>query len=79
MRKKGKNNVNTAEQNCSALDGTMISPLVSKVNPSHLADFAAFRAALWWKVLNTLYKSLGKKDYPELRVFQYVIPMRPKK
>jgi hypothetical protein len=34
----------------------MISPLISKVNPSNFADFAALRAAvLWWKVLNPLY------------------------
>jgi hypothetical protein len=30
-------------QRCSALDKVMISPSVSKVNPFHLADFAALR------------------------------------
>jgi len=30
-------------QRCSALDKIMISPSVSKVNPFHLADFAALR------------------------------------
>jgi hypothetical protein len=36
----------------------MISLLVSKVNPSHLADFAAFvRLFCGWKVLNPIYKS----------------------
>jgi hypothetical protein len=60
MRKKCENNLRSAGKKCGPLDGIMISPLVLKVNPSHLADFAAFRAAgLWWKVLNPLFKSCG--------------------
>ena len=56
MRKKGENNVNFAGKTAAPLDEIMISPLVSKVNPSHLADLAALRAAvLWWKALNPLY------------------------
>jgi len=43
MRKKGKNNVNFAGQNRSALDKIMISPPVSKVKPSHPAAFAGLR------------------------------------
>ena len=43
MRKKGENNVEFAGKTAIRLDGIMISPLVSKVNPSHLADFAAHR------------------------------------
>ena len=33
----------SAGKSCDLLDEIMISPLVSKVNPSHLADFAALR------------------------------------
>ena len=33
----------SAGNSCDLLDGIIISPLVSKVNPSHLADFAALR------------------------------------
>jgi hypothetical protein len=33
----------SAGKSCDPLDAIMISPLVSKVNPSHLADFAALR------------------------------------
>jgi hypothetical protein len=39
MRKKGEKQHQVCENNCNTL-GIMISPLVSKVNPSHLADFA---------------------------------------
>jgi len=31
------------EQTCDPLDKIMLSPSVSKVNPSHLVDFAAHR------------------------------------
>jgi len=38
---RGENNVKPPRgQSCDPLDQTMFSPLVQKVNPSHLADFA---------------------------------------
>jgi hypothetical protein len=51
MRKKGENDLRSAGKKCGPLGGIMISPLASKVNPSHLADFAAFSraAVLWWE------------------------------
>jgi len=56
MRKKGENSVKCAGKSAIPPDKIMISPLISKVNPSNFADFAALRAAvLWWKVLNPLY------------------------
>jgi len=56
MRKKGENSVKCAGKSFIPPDKIMISPLISKVNPSNFADFAALRAAvLWWKVLNPLY------------------------
>jgi hypothetical protein len=58
MRKKGENSVKGAGKSAIPPDKIMISPLISKVNPSNFADFAALRAAvLWWKALNPLYKS----------------------
>jgi hypothetical protein len=44
MCKREAGTTSICGQRCSALDRIMISPLVSKVNPSHLADFAAHRA-----------------------------------
>src|ERR1700687_2897273 len=56
MRKKGENSVKCAGKSAIPPDKRMISLLISKVNPSNFADFAALRAAvLWWKVLNPLY------------------------
>ena len=43
MRMKGENNVEFAGKTAIHSTQIMISPLVSKVNPSHLADFAAHR------------------------------------
>jgi hypothetical protein len=55
---EGREQSQVCGQNAGPLDETMISLLVSKVKPSHLADFAALCAAvLWWKVLNPIYKS----------------------
>jgi len=44
MRKKGENNIKPPRGK-AAIRSTkiMMSPLVSQVNPSHLADFAALR------------------------------------
>jgi hypothetical protein len=58
MRQEGREQSQVCGQECGPLDETMISLWVPKVNPSHLADFAALCAAvLWWKVLNPFYKS----------------------
>ena len=41
MRMKGENNIEFAGKTAIHSTRIMISPLVSKVNPSHLADFGA--------------------------------------
>jgi hypothetical protein len=44
MRKKDENNIKPPRGKAAICSiEVMISPLVSKVNPSHLADFAALR------------------------------------
>ncbi len=43
MRTNGANNVELCGHNRAPLDEIMIPPLVSKVNPSRLADLAALR------------------------------------
>jgi hypothetical protein len=43
MRKKGENSVKRAGKSAIPPDKIMISPLISKVNPSNFVDFAALR------------------------------------
>jgi hypothetical protein len=42
MRKKAKNNIRCAGKTAIRLMAVMIPPLVTEVNPSHVADFAPF-------------------------------------
>jgi hypothetical protein len=54
----------------------MISPLVSKVNPSHVADFAAFAAVLWWKALLLLDTADGYNKCVRLGLLNQERPRR---